>query len=134
LLPLATNAQQPKQIKIGDAAPALTIQQWVKNGPVETFQPGHVYLVEFTGSWCPPCRKAIPHLTGLAKKYAHDIKFVSIYNEHNDKEKPDDLSYIKNVETLVNAMGDKMDFPVAVDVSQQTTREAWGISAWQDAF
>ncbi len=30
---------------------------------------GKVLLVDFWGTWCPPCRKAVPHLERLYKKY-----------------------------------------------------------------
>src|SRR5437762_7990599 len=119
LLSLAVNAQRLKQIKIGDAAPSLAIQEWIKGEPVKTFQQGQAYVVEFSGTWCSPCRKAIPHLSELSKKYSPAIRIVSVYNENNDKQKPEALDYIKNVKTLVNLMGDKMDYSVAVDVHQQ---------------
>jgi thiol-disulfide isomerase/thioredoxin len=128
------NGQGPRQIKIGDTAPPLTIQQWIKGEPVNTFQPGQPYVVEFSGTWCSPCRKAIPHLSALSEKYSLAIKILSVYNESNDKEKPEDLNYVKGVETLVKTMGDKMNFSVAVDVPQQTTRENWGLTAWPKCF
>ncbi len=32
---------------------------------------GNVLLVDYWGTWCPPCREAIPVLEGLYRKYKH---------------------------------------------------------------
>jgi thiol-disulfide isomerase/thioredoxin len=32
--------------------------------------PGEIILLDFWGSWCPPCRKAVPHLNELHSKYS----------------------------------------------------------------
>lgn len=41
---------------------------------------GKVTLVNFWGTWCPPCREEFPHLAAIEKQYrGHaDFQFVSI--------------------------------------------------------
>ena len=40
-------AEQAAPLRPGDAAPPLTIDKWVKGEPVEKFEKGRVYVVEF---------------------------------------------------------------------------------------
>src|SRR5207248_409977 len=43
--------EQPKKqdssLRVGDKAPAMTVEEWVKGDKVEKFQEGKVYVVEF---------------------------------------------------------------------------------------
>ncbi len=55
---------------IGDKAPAMSVEEWLKGEPVNTFESGKVYLVEFWGTWCSPCIANIPHLSEIQKKYS----------------------------------------------------------------
>jgi thiol-disulfide isomerase/thioredoxin len=48
----------------------LYIAQWVTPNPVsEQDLTGHVFVVEFWATWCPPCMQSIPHMNALAAKY-----------------------------------------------------------------
>lgn len=119
-----TSNQGP--VQVGDQAPPLHIAKWLKGNPVQEFKEDQVYVVEFSGSWCPPCRKSIPHLTQLQKKYKDKIQIISVYFEYNDPKDTTDLNYIQEVRHLMKSLGDKMDFTIAVDVPQQTTKTTWG--------
>ena len=44
---------------------------------------GKVVLLNFFATWCPPCKAEIPHLNNLQKKYAKDIKIISVVLEEN---------------------------------------------------
>ncbi|MBX7158217.1 MAG: TlpA family protein disulfide reductase [Verrucomicrobiae bacterium] len=43
---------------------------------------GKPVLVEFWATWCPPCRKSIPHLNEIYEKYQKEgLQIVGISNE-----------------------------------------------------
>ncbi len=92
--------------KLGDLAWPLTGLTWVKGGPVE-IKPGTVYVVEFWATWCPPCKRSIPHLTELQHKYKDkNVVIVGISDEKPTTVKP-----------FVEQKGAEMDYTVAVDTT-----------------
>ena len=70
VIAIATRAQneQHPSLNIGDPAPPLRIREWIKGEPVQGFEKGHVYILEFWATWCRPCIAAMPHLSALAEK------------------------------------------------------------------
>lgn len=43
-------------------------------------------LIEFTGSWCLPCRLVVPQLKEFFRKYNKTINFISIFAENNTQD------------------------------------------------
>ena len=113
----------------GKPAKPLTIAKWVKAGPVNLSdgKGKNVYLIEFFATWCPPCRESIPHLTALQKKYKDQgLVVVGVSDEA-----PED------VKAFVKAQGDQMDYAVAVDRDDKTTKDymiAYGLNTIPTAF
>ena len=76
---------------IGSKAPALNIENWVQDGngkfkPVEEFEAGTVYVVEFWATWCGPCVMSMPHLAELQTKYRDQgVRIISITDESLDE-------------------------------------------------
>ncbi len=71
-----------KTLTIGDKAPAIDIEHWVKGTPIKSFEKDHIYVVEFWATWCGPCRASMPHISGLQKEYKeYDVTFVSVSDE-----------------------------------------------------
>jgi thiol-disulfide isomerase/thioredoxin len=102
-------AQSPAAptLKVGDAAPALTVKQWVKGEAVSGFAKDKVYVVEFWATWCGPCKASIPHLTELQKKFK-DVSFIGVAVFERDPEQ-------SKVVGFVEKMGEKMVYHVAMD-------------------
>jgi hypothetical protein len=48
---LATASAAAQDLKPGDPAPPLAITEWVQGGPIEGFEKGKVYLIEFWATW-----------------------------------------------------------------------------------
>src|SRR5262249_26862766 len=57
-------------LAIGDPAPRLAGARRMQGAPVTDLEPGTVYVLEFGATWCQPCRKSLPQMDALAKRYA----------------------------------------------------------------
>jgi len=101
-------AQAPT-LAIGNPAPALQVEAWLKGSPVPAFEKGKVYVVEFWATWCGPCRASIPHLTELQAKYP-DLRVVgvNVFEKYNEETRA-------KVQAFVDAQGPKMSYTVAYD-------------------
>jgi thiol-disulfide isomerase/thioredoxin len=117
---------KPGKLAVGDSAPELNIEAWVRGDEVQ-LAPGKVYVVEFWATWCVPCKKSIPHLTKLQERYGRD-KLVIIGISDEDQE---------TVEAFVRQQGKNMDYTVATDRRSGTTRtwmRAAGVEGLPHAF
>ncbi|MCA9290032.1 MAG: TlpA family protein disulfide reductase [Phycisphaerales bacterium] len=119
LLAAAAASAQQNKLAVGSKAPELTIQTWVKGKEVKTFEPGKTYVVEFWATWCAPCRKSIPHMTELQKKYGSKLTIIGVSTEKVDEVRP-----------FVQKQGKGMEYTVAVDERNATDR-AWMKAAGQ---
>ncbi|RPJ00452.1 MAG: TlpA family protein disulfide reductase [Candidatus Aminicenantes bacterium] len=117
LLALSAASRADDGVKIGDAPPPLSVEEWIKGEPVAGFEPGRVYLVEFWGTWCGPCVKNIPHLSMLQKEYGSRGLIVIGVASHEWKGREALTEFMK-------ARGAEMAYRVAFDADQSMER-AW---------
>ena len=111
-------------LKVGDPAPKLQTGKWVQGDPVKDFEKGKAYIVEFWATWCPPCRKSIPHLNEIYLKYK-DKGLVVIGQDCSER---DD----RGVAQFVKQMGDKMTYRVALD-DKRSAPEGEMNKTWMEA-
>lgn len=76
---------------------------WLNSDPIKLADhKGKVILLEFWATWCPPCKKSIPHLIELYGKYKDKgVVFVAFTDEAKE-----------TVEPFAKEM--KMTYPIAV--------------------
>jgi thiol-disulfide isomerase/thioredoxin len=128
----ALRAQQTREassatLKTGMVAPALSVEKWVKGTPVERFEPGKVYVVEFWATWCGPCIASMPHLTALQKEYRGDgVTIIGMTSV-------DKRNSLEQVEKMVADKGDGMGYTVAWD-RERTTNRAFMEAAEQNGI
>lgn len=102
--------------EVGDKAPPLSVEEWLKGEPVTSFESGKVYLVEFWGTWCGPCIKNIPHLSELQKKYlSQDLIVIGVATHEWDGR--DEL------DKFMEERGSEMEYRVAYDSDLSMEKE-----------
>jgi thiol-disulfide isomerase/thioredoxin len=102
----AAQAAESK-LTVGDNAPKLQVAKWVQGQPVDGFEAGKTYIVEFWATWCGPCRASIPHLNELHEKFK-DKGIIVIGQDVWEQDE-------STVAPFLKTMGEKMTYRVALD-------------------
>jgi thiol-disulfide isomerase/thioredoxin len=118
-------------LKIGDPAPPLKIEKWLKGGPVEKLEKGKVYVLEFWATWCGPCIASMPHLSALQKQYEGKAVVIGV-DVAEDKEYTDETR--SKVEKFVKDQGDRMAYTVAYDGKSKAMDTAYMDAAGQNGI
>lgn len=137
VLALATapaRAQEAPVITLGpgDPAPEFAPEHWIKGKPINGFEPGKIYVIEFWATWCGPCIAAMPHLTELQKKHP-DVTFIGISAaERPPKEGEPDwrLPYLQG---FVRGKGDVIGYRIAF-TPERDIPERWMRAAGQNGI
>src|SRR6185503_1374084 len=77
----AVFAQQKKiwaRSFLNQKAPELIVEKWLTKEPD---QQGKFVLIDFWATWCGPCRKAIPELNALHKKFGDKLVVIGLSDE-----------------------------------------------------
>lgn len=106
------------KLSIGDPAPALKVDQWVKGESVDPAKSGQAVLIEFWATWCGPCIDSIPHLTRLQRDYgSKGLRVVGFTAE-------DPSNSLDSVRDLVARQKDRLGYAIAFEKGDSTT-QAW---------
>lgn len=116
--------KQPVTVKVGDVAPPYAPLEWIQGEPVRQFEPGKVYLIEFTASWCGPCLMQIPHLNELHNKFKD--RGLVVIGQHVIEHNPEDVA------PFVKKMAAKLTYRIASDNKPGARREGL-VSSWMYA-
>ena len=67
----------------GSPAPKFERAMFIRGPALASLASGTVYVIEFSGTACAPCRKAIPHLEELQRTHK-EVIFLSVFPEPVD--------------------------------------------------
>lgn len=109
------------ELGIGDPAPALKAH-WLKGTPIDKFEKGQVYVLEFWATWCGPCIAAMPHITKLAKQFAGKASFIGVNVFEHAKM---DAGVVEKVEKFVKENSKKMGYSVCMDEAETFMGKNW---------
>ena len=78
----AAEVNIPESLAIGDKAPKVYMSKMMTGtDPVNGFEEGKVYVVEFWATWCGPCLASMPHMSGLQEDYGDKVRFIGFTRE-----------------------------------------------------
>lgn len=124
--PAPTPATIAKTLKVGDFAPPLAVETWVKGEQVTGFEPGKVYVIEFFATWCVPCVASIPQMTEMQRKHK-DLTVICIAG--SERAKPGEADQrLSRLRDFVDAQGARIGYRVAFDSTKTMTR-TWMLPA-----
>src|SRR6266516_3987255 len=107
-LSLAVSAEEKRiwaKSFLNKNAPDLKVEKWLSKEPDRK---GKCVLIDFWATWCGPCRKAIPELNALHKKFGDKLVVIGISAEPE-----------KTVASFTNP---KIEYFSAIDTKGQTEK------------
>lgn len=115
-----TFEQYAGRLKPGDTPPSMKIEKWFNGTPVNRFEEGKVYVVEFFASWCQPCRKSIPHLNKLQGEFKDQLVVIGLAASESEPNST-------RLERLLTAKKDILTYRVAYTSDEKTFKDwNWG--------
>jgi len=90
--------------------PLIGVQQPVESGDLT----GRVVLLNFWGTWCPPCRREFPHLAAIHEKFSDQKAFRMLSVSCGPPDGPEDLASLRrDTELFLQQM--EVEMPIYAD-------------------
>jgi cytochrome c biogenesis protein CcmG, thiol:disulfide interchange protein DsbE len=107
----------------GKAPAALQVDGWMNSSPLKLDElKGKVVLIDFWGTWCPPCRASVPKVNELAKKYKEKGLVIIGVSTTRGAEKMTETAKQLGIE-----------YPIAADLDNATVK-AYQVDGYPDYY
>lgn len=117
---LPSKEAEEKVLTIGDAAPPISIANWVKGDAANQFADNQVYVVEFWATWCGPCLAGMPHISELQEQYGDRVKFIGVTDEDVDTV----TTFLeREARGAEGTWDDAIKYTLAIDNDQATSKD-----------
>lgn len=90
--------------------------EWLQGTPVQKWEPGKIYLLEFWATWCGPCLAQIPHLNQLHKDFPDSDRFQIVGINVFDKTTP------KALKKFLENRSPAPTYTIGADTKEQTAK------------
>lgn len=109
----------PQKPLLDKKAPELEVTNWQGGAEMKLESlKGKIVVLDFWGTWCPPCRAAIPHTNEMSKKYKDkDVQIIGIHSRRMNE---------KMAETAKRL---SMEYPTAADANGKMEK-AYSVAFW----
>tara|TARA_B100001121_G_C18634405_1_gene595958 strand:+ start:100 stop:1137 length:1038 start_codon:yes stop_codon:yes gene_type:complete len=117
-----------EKLKVGDLAPSNTLSAVTVHKQIGNVADiaGKPLVIEFWATWCGPCKKSIPHLSKLQKKYGTDrLNIIGVTY-------PDKAQTVEQIDRFVKKQGSRMDYWVVSDEGKMS--KDWMQAAGQNGI
>lgn len=135
---LGTQLTEPKlrYSLVGKPAPLIDGKLWL-NAPSGTSQApiaGKVGVVQFTATWCPPCKRSYPELRTISERYAGKpvqvVLHTTLYGTFEGKEVNDAEEIAADGDYYAKTQ--RLDVPVGLQIDH-LKRDSTGKTIFEDA-
>ncbi|MHC4992521.1 MAG: peroxiredoxin family protein, partial [Planctomycetota bacterium] len=114
-------------LSVGDPAPPIDIEHWLKGEAIDGFEPGRIYVLEFWATWCRPCVAGMEHLSTVQEMYADDgVTVIGVSDEPLQKV----VRFLCSRTRAGVLQHDRVRYGLATD-PDRSVFDAYMVAAWQ---
>jgi hypothetical protein len=117
------------ELRVGDPAPALTVDAWVQGKPVTGFSKFRVHAIAFWSPASGPSVESLAHLTHV-QRGCEDVIVVGVVATERPPEAGETDDRLARLRAYAASHGEELGFRVAFD-GTRAMRDTWLLAAGQ---